>query len=98
MLCSDIDNYFLFYVVCVEPYWTKLFWETRVSADTFSRSDKAAVLQKFGKSWKPVAFASQTTSDTQQQYMYAQLENQTLTTLLASEKFTNFIILKQLEM
>ena len=67
---------------------------TKVSADASAYGLGAVLLQKFD-SWKPVAFASRSMSETERRY--AQIEKEALATTWACEKFADFIVGKHIE-
>ena len=55
----------------------------------------AVLLQKSDSTWKPVAFASRSMTETERRY--AQIEKEALVTTRACEKFADFIIGKHIE-
>ena len=62
----------------------------QISADASSYGLRVVLLQKIDNSWKPVAFASRSMSETERRY--AQIEKEALATTWACEKFANFIV------
>ena len=68
---------------------------TKISADASAFGLGAVILQKADSTWKPVAFASRSMSDTERRY--AQIEKEALATTWACEKFADFIIGKHIE-
>ena len=64
--------------------------DTKVSADASSYGLGAVLLQKSETSWKPVAFASRSMSETEQHY--AQIEKEALASTWACEKFSSYIL------
>ena len=67
---------------------------TKISADASAYGLGAVLLQRY-ESWKPVAFASRSMSETERRY--AQIEKEALATTWACEKFADFIIGKHIE-
>lgn len=67
---------------------------TKISADASAYGLGAVLLQKFD-TWKPVAFASQSVSETERRY--AQIEKEALATTWACEKFADFVVGKHIE-
>ena len=63
--------------------------ETKVSADASSYGLGAVLLQKFETTWKPFAFSSRSTTETERHY--AQIEKEGLATAWACEKFADYI-------
>ena len=63
---------------------------TKVSADASSHGLGAVLLQSIDGSWRPVAYASRSMSETKRRY--AQIEKEALATTWACEKFANFLI------
>ena len=68
---------------------------TKVSADASAFGLGAVLLQQHNSTWKPVAFASRSISETERRY--AQIEKEALATAWACEKFADFIIGKHVE-
>ena len=68
---------------------------TKVSADASVFGLGAVLLQQHNSTWKPVAFASRSMSETERRY--AQIEKEALATAWACEKFADFIIGKHVE-
>ena len=68
---------------------------TKISADASSHGLGAVILQKSEDSWKPVAYASRSMSETEKRY--AQIEKEALATTWACEKFANFIVGKRVQ-
>ena len=68
--------------------------ETKICADASSHGLGAVLLQKQGRLWKPVAFASRSLSSTEQRY--AQIEKEALALTWACEKFSEYIIGKEI--
>ena len=62
---------------------------TKISADASSFGLGAVLLQKDESSWKPVAYASRSLTETKR---YAQIEKKALAITWACEKFSNYII------
>ena len=67
---------------------------TKISADASAYGLGAVLLQKFD-TWKPVAFASRSMSETERRY--AQIEKEALATTWACEKFADFVVGKHIE-
>ena len=67
--------------------------DTKVSADASSHGLGAVLLQLHNSSWKPVAFASRSMSETE--LRYAQIEKEALATTWACEKFKDYLIGKK---
>ena len=67
--------------------------DTKVSADASSHGVGAVLLQLHNSSWKPVAFASRSMSETE--LRYAQIEKEALATTWACEKFKDYLIGKK---
>ena len=63
---------------------------TKISADASAFGLGAVLLQQSESTWKPVAFASRSMSETERRY--AQIEKEALTTTWPCEKFADFII------
>ena len=68
--------------------------ETKVSADASSYGLGAVLLQKFETTWKPIAFASRSMTETERRY--AQIEKEGLATAWACEKFADYILGKRI--
>ena len=64
--------------------------ETKVSADASSYGLGAVLMQKEGKEWKPVVYASRSLNDTERNY--AQIEKEALATTWACKKFATYIL------
>lgn len=64
--------------------------EILVSADSSSFGLGAVIRQKHGHTWKPLAYASRSLTETEQRY--AQIEKEALGITWACEKFSNFLI------
>lgn len=64
--------------------------ETKISADASSFALGAVLLQRSQSSWKPVAFASRTMTDTEQRY--AQIEKEALAATWACKNFSNYVL------
>ena len=69
--------------------------ETKISVDASSYELGTVLLQFSTGSWKPVAFASQSLTETETRY--AQIEKEALAVTWACEKFANFILGQKLE-
>ena len=67
--------------------------DTKVLADASSHGSGAVLLQLHNNSWKPVAFASRSMSETE--LRYAQIEKEALATTWACEKFRDYLIGKK---
>jgi len=63
--------------------------ETKVSADVSSHGLGAVLLQNVNDQWHPVAYASQSLTDTKSRY--AQVEKEALAATWACEKFASYI-------
>ena len=63
---------------------------TKVSADVSSFGLGAVLLQQFDEQWKPVAYASQSMTETERRY--AQIEKEALAATWACERFSNYIL------
>ena len=63
---------------------------TKVSADASSYGLGAVLMQKSGSSWKPIAFASRSMTETERRY--AQIEKEALASTWACEKFSTYIL------
>ena len=68
--------------------------DTKVCADASSYGVGAVLLQKQGELWKPVAFASRSLSGTEQRY--TQIEKEALALTWACERFSEYIIRKEI--
>ncbi len=64
--------------------------QTKVSADASSYGLGAVLLQRVDATWKPVAYASRSLSETEQRY--AQIEKEALAITWACEKFAVYLI------
>ena len=64
--------------------------ETKVSADASSFGLGAVLLLANGQTWRPVAYASRSLSETEKRY--AQIEKEALATTWACEKFSMYIL------
>ena len=64
--------------------------EAETSADASSHGLGAVLLQKIEGTWKPIAFASRSLSDTEKRY--AQIEKEALASTWACEHFDNYIL------
>ena len=64
--------------------------ETKVSADASSYGLGGVLLQKDGKDWRPVFYASRSLTETEQRY--AQVEKEALAVTWCCEKFSEFLI------
>ena len=69
---------------------------TKISADTSSFGLGAVLLQKDESSWKPVAYASRSLTETEKRY--AQIEKEALAITWACEKFSNYILGKKIQL
>ena len=67
----------------------------KISADASSYGLGAVLLQKSESTWKPVAYASRSMTDTERRY--AQVEKEALATTWACDKFANYILGKKIE-
>lgn len=63
---------------------------TKVSADASLYSLEAVLMQETESSWRPVAYASHSITDTEQRY--AQIEKEALAITWACEKFSDYIL------
>ena len=63
---------------------------TKVSADASSYGLGAVLLQKSGEQWKPVAYASRSTTNTERRY--AQVEKEALAVTWACNHFSDYIL------
>ena len=75
--------------------WYNPAGETKLAADASAYGLGAVLLQKHEDKWKPVAYASR--SMTEAETRYAQIEKEALATTLACERFTNYILGKQIQ-
>ena len=69
--------------------------DVKVSADASSFGLGAVLLQRHGKDWRPVVYASR--SMTEAEKRYAQIEKKALATVWSCEKFEDYILGKQIE-
>ncbi len=69
--------------------------ESKISADASSYGLEAVLLQESTAGWRPVAFASRSLSETERRY--AQIEKEALAITWACEKFSMYILGKQIE-
>ena len=67
---------------------------TKISADASSHGLGAVLLQKNGKEWRPVAYASRAMTETDTRY--AQIEKEALAITWACEKFSTYILGKHI--
>ena len=67
--------------------------DTKVSADASSYGLGGVLLQKWEEEWRPVAYASQSLTPTEQRY--AQVEKEALGLTWACGRFRDFLIGKQ---
>ena len=69
--------------------------DTKISADASAYGLGAVLLQRQpGKDWRPIAFASRTMTETEQRY--SQIEKESLALVWACEKFSDYVIGKQI--
>ena len=68
---------------------------TKISADASSHGLGAVILQQTDDSWKPVAYASRSMSETEKRY--AQIEKEALAATWACEKFANLVVGKRFQ-
>ncbi len=68
---------------------------TKVSADASSYGLGAVLLQEVGRIWKPVAYASSSLTDTERRY--AQIEKEALGVAWACDRFSNYILGRMFE-
>lgn len=64
--------------------------KTTISADASSFGLRAVLLQEKEGSWKPVAYASRSMSDTERRY--AQIEKEALAVTWSCEKFSDYVL------
>ena len=69
--------------------------ETKLTADASAYGLGAVLLQKHETAWKPVAYASR--SMTEAETRYAQIEKEALAITWVCERFTNYILGKQIQ-
>ena len=69
---------------------------TKISADASAYGLGAVLLQKTDGLWRPVAFASRSMSETERRY--AQIEKEALAATWACEKFSDFILGKNISL
>ena len=70
--------------------------DTKVSADASSHGLGAVFLQLHNGEWKLIAFASRSLSDTERRY--AQIEKEALALTWACEKFSEYVLGKEIEL
>ena len=63
---------------------------TKISADASSYGLGAVILQEISGSWKPVAYASRSMSETEKRY--AQIEKEALAVVWACDRFSDYIL------
>ena len=68
--------------------------DTKISADASTHGLGAVLLQKHGKEWRPVAYVSRATTETETRY--AQIEKEALAITWACEKFSIYILGKHI--
>ena len=68
--------------------------ETKLTVDASAYGPGAVLLQKHETAWKPVAYASR--SMTEAETRYAQIKKEALAIMWACERFTNYILGKQI--
>ena len=68
--------------------------DTKISADASSHGLGAVLLQKHGKEWQLVAYASRAMTETETRY--AQIEKEALAITWACEKFSTYILGKHI--
>ena len=73
--------------------WYNPAAETKITADASAYGLGAVLLQKQNNEWKPIAYASR--SMTEAETRYAQIEKEALATTWACERFSNYILGKQ---
>ena len=66
---------------------------TKLSGDASSFGLGAVVLQEVASSWRPVAYASRSLTETEQRY--AQIEKEALAITWACEKFSTYLLGRQ---
>ena len=67
---------------------------TKISADASSYGLGAVLLQKLGTHWKPIAYACRSMSETE--CRYAQIEKEALASTWACEKFSMYVLGKEI--
>ena len=67
---------------------------TKISADASAFGLGAVLLQQSTKEWKPVAYASRALTDTEKRY--SQIEKEALAIVWACERFTGYVLGKQI--
>ena len=70
--------------------------DTKISADASSYGLGAVLLQYHSDTWKPVAFASHSLTDTE--HRYAQIEKEALALTWACERFSEYVLGKQIQL
>ena len=68
--------------------------DTKISADASSHGLGAVLLQQQNQEWRPVAYASSSMSETETRY--AQIEKEALAITWACEKFSTYILGKHI--
>ena len=70
--------------------------EAKMSADASAYGHGAALLQKHGSDWRPVAFASRALTETESRY--AQIEKEALVLTWSCEEFSSYILGKPVQL